>query len=187
MLPLARLPLVALFGIAFACASTSPSGRAGEAPDALPPLAVPVAEPSTAATSGETEEPETAASKAATAQPVEPAPVELSSTTTRKGGYTVAWRPVSGPVPMNEHFEIEVWVHRNTPDPQPLAGARLFVSGWMPDHRHGMLRKPQTEDRGDGSYVVRGMLLHMRGHWQVFFDVVDETGVSERAEFDLHL
>ena len=47
--------------------------------------------------------------------------------------------------------------------------------------------RPQTTDNGDGSYLIEGMLLHMRGFWQVFFDVIEKEGYSERASFDLEL
>ena len=103
--------------------------------------------------------------------------------TTRGGKFTVAWRALGGTVPKNEPFELEVWVYA---DNRPLPGVALVASGWMPDHGHGMVRMPRTEDRGDGSYHVSGMLFHMRGHWKLQFDIVDET-YSERAEFALDI
>jgi len=99
------------------------------------------------------------------------------------GGYRVSWRPTGGQVPRNEHFSIEAWLWRGD---EPLPGAKLRVSAWMPDHGHGMLTDPQTLDRGEGRYEVEGVLLHMRGHWQLFFDVIDD-GHSERVEFELDL
>jgi hypothetical protein len=102
--------------------------------------------------------------------------------------YTIQWRPARGSeVPKNEHFELEVRLYRNVDDDLvPVPGARLAVSGWMPDHGHGMVRQPQATDQGDGSYLVRGMLFHMGGHWQLFFDVI-EDGLSERTDFELDL
>ena len=106
---------------------------------------------------------------------------------TRGGRFTVLWRPLGDAVPKNEHFELEVWLYRSENGGfEPLPGARLAVSGWMPDHGHGMIRKPRASDRGDGSYLVKGMLLQMGGHWQVFFDVLVDNQ-SERAQFDLVL
>ena len=90
---------------------------------------------------------------------------------------------LGGTVPKNEPFEIEVWVYA---DNQPLPGVALVAGGWMPEHGHGMVRLPRTEDRGDGSYLVSGMLFHMRGHWKLQFDIVQET-YSERAEFALDI
>ena len=56
----------------------------------------------------------------------------------------------------------------------------------MPEHGHGMLRMPRVVTREDGSYRVEGMLLHMRGHWQLRFEVM-ESGLSETAECALDL
>jgi len=109
----------------------------------------------------------------------------------RAGTYKVLWMPLGGEsatkVPRNEHFELLVRVYEKKDDDWiPLEGCRLGVSGWMPDHGHGMNVRPQSTEVGDGAYRVRGMLFHMGGHWQLFVDVVDE-GHSERAEFDVLL
>lgn len=56
----------------------------------------------------------------------------------------------------------------------------------MPDHGHGMLRSVRPEARPDGSYHVDNLLLHMRGHWLLIFDVL-EGSLSERAEHSLEL
>jgi hypothetical protein len=101
----------------------------------------------------------------------------------RGGKYTVAWRALGGKVPKNEPFELEVWLYA---DNRPLPGVTLVASGWMPDHGHGMVRVPLVQDEGDGSYRVSGMLFHMRGHWKLNFDVV-ENSYSERAEFALDI
>lgn len=101
----------------------------------------------------------------------------------RAGKYLVCWRSLTGSVPRNEDFELEAWVLR---DGQPAQEAHLTVSAWMPDHGHGMLRQPRAEARADGSFRVEGMLLHMRGHWQLFFEVL-EGHLSETAECALDL
>ncbi len=101
----------------------------------------------------------------------------------RAGKFLVCWRSLTGSVPRNEDFELEAWVLR---DGQPAREAQLTVSAWMPDHGHGMLRQPRAEMRADGSFRVEGMLLHMRGHWQLFFEVL-EGNLSETAECALDL
>lgn len=101
----------------------------------------------------------------------------------RAGQYLVCWRSLTGQVPRNHDFELEVWVLR---DGQPVRDALLGVSAWMPDHAHGMLRQVRPEARGDGSFRVEGMLLHMRGHWQLRFDVLEDA-LSETAECALDL
>lgn len=115
-----------------------------------------------------------------------PSPPTWRSIVSREGTYTVQWRALPEPIPSNEPFELEVKLFRGTSELVPLPGARLYVSGWMPEHGHGMLRGPKATDNGDGSYRVRGMLLHMSGRWQLFFDLVDGAS-SERAQCELEL
>src|SRR5262249_42017610 len=127
--------------------------------------------------------------------PAAPAPIEAASglpdfadpswtrVPSRAGKYLVCWRSTSGSVPRNQDFDLEVWV---LADGAPVTDAVLSVSGWMPDHGHGMLRAPRARAKGDGSFAVEGMLLHMRGHWQLLFEVL-EGSISETAECALDL
>jgi len=113
------------------------------------------------------------------------------SSISRAGTYKILWMPLRGEssieIPRNEHFELLVRVYeKKDSDWVPLEGCRLGVSGWMPDHGHGMNVRPQSTEVGGGAYRVRGMLFHMGGHWQLFVDVIDE-GHSERAEYDVLL
>jgi hypothetical protein len=101
----------------------------------------------------------------------------------RTGRFTLAWRPLAGKVPKNEYFEIEVYLYEGT---TPVPGAEVIASGWMPDHGHGLIVQPRTVDEGGGRYLVSGMLLHMRGSWELFFDVVKD-GLAERAAFALEI
>jgi cytochrome c peroxidase len=104
------------------------------------------------------------------------------------GMFTAAWRPVAGAVPVNELFEIELLLFDGREEGgrlgPPLGGAKVQVSAWMPEHMHGMSRRPQTAESAPGRYLVRGMLLHMEGSWQLFVDVMAGSR-SERAEFAL--
>jgi hypothetical protein len=101
--------------------------------------------------------------------------------TSPSGAFTVAWRPVGAAVPTNELFELEVELFEGRGTDKPLVGAQLRVSAWMPEHMHGMSRRPQAVESEPGRYLVRGMLLHMEGLWQLFFDVT-AGGKSERVE-----
>ena len=129
---------------------------------------------------------------AASAPALEPAPAPAASAATvlpdftgpswnrvpsRAGTYLVCWRSTSGKVPRNEDFELEVWVLR---DGAPV-DVELEVRGWMPDHGHGMLRAARTAKHDGGGFRIEGMLLHMRGTWQLQFDVFEGTQ-SETAE-----
>jgi hypothetical protein len=102
------------------------------------------------------------------------------------GMFTAAWRPVEGAVPVNELFEIEVLLFEGRGCVVPLSGVGVQISAWMPDHMHGMSRRPEATEVAPGRYLVRGVLLHMEGFWQFFVDVIRD-GVSERAEFTLTL
>ena len=62
----------------------------------------------------------------------------------------------------------------------------MLLRGWMPDHRHGFVRTPFIEEDGEGRYSVEGMLLHMRGHWQLVFDVILDE-VRDTVTFDIQL
>jgi hypothetical protein len=110
------------------------------------------------------------------------------------GKFTAAWRPAGDAVPVNELFEIELElfegsgpeVRPGAATARPLAGAKVQASAWMPEHMHGMNRRPETTESAPGHYLVRGMMLHMEGFWQLFFDVMSSAG-SERVEFSITL
>jgi len=97
----------------------------------------------------------------------------------KEGHFVLAWRPVSGDVPRNREFDMEVLVQA---EGELLEGSQVRVRGWMPDHGHGLNRRPPVSETRPGRYLVEGMVLHMRGHWQVFFDVIHE-GVGDTVEF----
>jgi hypothetical protein len=120
----------------------------------------------------------------------------------RAGSYAVCWRPlareargaveseeagardsVPRAVPRNEDFGLEVWVLRGD---APVPGVELAVNAWMPAHGHGMLRRARVVPRADGSFRVDGMLLHMRGLWELRFDVLEGT-LSEAASCEIEL
>ena len=123
------------------------------------------------------------AQTADTAQPASPE-AGWRGAATPDGRTTCSFRVVGGgDPPRNEDFELEVVLER---DGQRLRGAELVVRGFMPDHGHGMVRWPRAIPREDGSFLVEGMLLHMRGHWQLFFDIHEATGTSSVC-FDLEL
>lgn len=101
--------------------------------------------------------------------------------TTRDGRYHVTWQAAAGFVPVNEHFELDVTVARADATRAPVTGATVEVDCQMPDHGHGMLREPRATEVGGGAYRVRGMLLHMGGHWTVALTVL-EGGVASTAD-----
>ena len=159
------------------CAARHETPRSAAMPLERPePIPEPVREPTPAA-----EPPSAPAAENQALDPrVDPA---FHRATSRAGRFTIAWRPLDGTIPKNEYFEIEAYVYEGE---QPVPDAELLVSGWMPEHGHGMVVKPSAVDAGQGRYRVSGMLLHMRGSWQLYFDVVKD-GLSERTDFQLEI
>ncbi len=101
---------------------------------------------------------------------------------------SIAWRPRDRrEIPRNVAFDLEVQVRR---EGLPATIDALQVSGWMPAHNHGLVQLPTVRpaagaashkasgtasghgnDAADGRFVVEGLLLHMRGQWELRFTV----------------
>ncbi|WP_419190971.1 FixH family protein [Saltatorellus ferox] len=105
---------------------------------------------------------------------------------TRDDAFRVTWRPENGRVPINEHFSVDVTLVRNDAERTPVEGASVTISCFMPDHGHGMLREPRSEELGEGKYRVNGFLLHMDGYWTVAVNVLVD-GLAATAEDELRL
>jgi hypothetical protein len=99
------------------------------------------------------------------------------------GETRILWRPEGGLVPRNRHFDLELLLER---DGAPVAAAEVIVRATMPAHGHGMNVEPRALARPDGSYRVRGVLLHMAGSWELSV-FASELGRSHRATFPLEV
>jgi hypothetical protein len=62
----------------------------------------------------------------------------------------------------------------------PRGDVELSVDAAMPEHGHGMNRVPRIE-AGDGHFRAEGLLFHMPGKWELYFDVT-QGAVTERAQ-----
>ena len=51
----------------------------------------------------------------------------------------------------------------------------------MPQHGHGMNVAPTVKRTGDGEFRVDGMLFHMPGYWELYFDLGSADSL-ERAQ-----
>ena len=102
------------------------------------------------------------------------------------GTYRVAWEPIGGVIPDAEPFAIAIEIERV--DGAPLAADTVVLAdAEMPHHGHGMNLIPEVKRAPHaGALVAEGMLLHMSGEWVVAIDV-GEGGVSERAQWILHV
>jgi hypothetical protein len=104
--------------------------------------------------------------------------------TAADGGFTVRWAAIPDPVPTGDPFAIEFELFRDPECATPLADGTLEVDAAMPHHAHGMNLRPKVDPLGPGRYRARGVLFHMPGRWELFFDrTVD--GVTERAQTTL--
>ena len=98
------------------------------------------------------------------------------------GEYVIEYVSRPDPIPLNEPFELQVRVLDAAGS--VAQGVELFADARMPAHRHGMNTAARVERLPDGGFLVRGLLLHMSGHWELYLDV-SRDGATDRAQFDL--
>lgn len=103
--------------------------------------------------------------------------------TSNAGRYTVTFRPSPEPIPMNQLFDLSFSVASKPGSKEP---SKVEVDARMPAHGHGMNRVPKITRLPDGTFKAEGMLFHMPGHWELYFDLT-EGGLTERAQVDIHL
>ncbi|MBJ19116.1 MAG: hypothetical protein CL933_06780 [Deltaproteobacteria bacterium] len=108
--------------------------------------------------------------------------VELLS---NDGSWLVRWRTEPVEIPLNAPFHIELQV-LPADGSHPPAELSLQVDAAMPHHRHGMNRVPRMIDQGGGGFRAEGMLFHMEGRWELYFDVSDGP-LTERAQVEVFL
>ncbi len=97
------------------------------------------------------------------------------------GEYVVFLRTEPSPIPENTEFTAIVWVFERLQTDKPLTDISLDVDAFMPEHGHGMNRVPEITKRDDGGFDVKGLLLHMGGNWELYFDVT-RGAITERAQ-----
>ncbi|GJM23176.1 MAG: hypothetical protein DHS20C15_30910 [Planctomycetota bacterium] len=112
--------------------------------------------------------------------PVEPAPAEetvsWNEATSDVPARKVQWRVIDhDEVPRNEAFSMEVRVLSGE---SPTSLQRLDLKGWMPDHGHGFVQDPSVSTLDIGHYRVDGVLLHMRGTWELRLQLFDANGLD---------
>lgn len=82
--------------------------------------------------------------------------------------YRVSYRTVPEKVVIGQHFTVEFVVCPRAGQPAPES---VRIDATMPEHRHGMNYKPSIKSGAGGRYVAEGMLFHMRGRWELVFEV----------------
>lgn len=85
---------------------------------------------------------------------------------TRSGYYTVSFESELEPIVINR---IHSWIFSvSTPDGAPVSGAKITLTGGMPEHNHGLPTAPKlTAEIGAGRYRVEGLRFHMNGAWLI--------------------
>jgi hypothetical protein len=70
------------------------------------------------------------------------------------------------PVAINK---IHNWVVQiRKPDGEPVADAKVHISGGMPMHGHSLATSPRvTKYLGDGKYLIEGVRFNMPGWWEL--------------------
>ena len=122
------------------------------------------------------------------AEQVAEAPMPAEQVVSGVGNYVVRYE-------FNEHTLDDVPV--NVPsklvvvildaDGNPVSDEHaLIVDAAMPHHRHGLVRYPGVTPVGDARFLVDGVLFHMPGRWELYFDVT-RGGVTERSTVELNL
>ena len=99
------------------------------------------------------------------------------------GSYAVSFESTPRPIPLNQPFDLKFTVKSKTKAASALS---VEVDARMPAHRHGMSRTPKLTSLPDGGYLAQGLMFHMPGRWELYFDIT-EGGRTERAQVDVDL
>ena len=141
------------------------------------------AQPRRAPKAAATEQP--GASAAPAQSPVQPWSA-AQATPSNAGTYIIRVTPAPASIPQGEVFALEVWVFDANNPEQPAADVLLNVDADMPEHGHGLPRRPSLEQRGPGHFIASGLRLHMPGNWEIYFDIA-RGALTERAQIALQL
>jgi len=109
-------------------------------------------------------------------------PPDARQVTSRSGEYTVAYVSDPATIPNNELFSLRVWLIGDDGRPVSPSEYVVHIDADMPHHGHGMVNEPIVRRHDDGGYIVRDMLFHMPGYWELYVDV-EHHGVIERSQF----
>lgn len=115
-----------------------------------------------------------------------PSAVESTQISDADKIFNIVFRPDPFPIEASRSFSLHVAVARRTSGEPIGEHTSLIVDAAMPEHRHGMNTQPRVRGTGPGKFVAEGMLLHMPGRWEIYFDVV-EGAVTRRATHVIEL
>ena len=79
---------------------------------------------------------------------------------------------------VGQHFVVDFAV---CPRDSAAAPQAVRVDANMPEHRHGMNYRAGVAPKAPGLYRAEGLLFHMRGRWELTFDVVTASRTERLA------
>jgi hypothetical protein len=103
-----------------------------------------------------------------------------SQVVSKENSFRLTLQSTPAPLPLNELFEITVKVDASAATDNSSNPVWLRASAEMPAHKHGMNTRVIVEQLGEGHFVLKGLLFHMRGEWLITFDVA-KGRVHEQA------
>jgi hypothetical protein len=83
--------------------------------------------------------------------------------------YVVSYVTAPRDIVPGEHFVVDFAV---CPRDDASVPQSVRVDASMPEHRHGMNYRAVVVPLAPGAYRAEGLLFHMRGRWELTFDVV---------------
>lgn len=122
----------------------------------------------------------------AASQPAPVAPRLAHEARSNGGRYLVRYSTDPSQPPLNDYFTIRAVVCEADHPERPAPGVTLRVDAGMPEHQHGMNTQPIVRPGKDGVFNVEGMLFHMSGRWELYFDIT-AGGLTERAQVPILL
>ena len=111
--------------------------------------------------------------------------VEGEELLSNDGAWRIRWRTEPAEIPLNAPFTIEAQA-LPADGTRPSSDIALAVDAAMPHHRHGMNRLPRMVPLGAGLFRAEGMLFHMEGRWELYFDITDGP-MTERGQAEVFL
>lgn len=92
-----------------------------------------------------------------------------------RGLYRIAVNPSLDPIPINR---IHRWMLEvETAAGAPAQGAKISVTGGMPEHDHGLPTAPRvTREPSEGRYQLEGVRFHMNGYWEMTITISGPAG-----------
>jgi len=98
--------------------------------------------------------------------------------------YRVVITPSCGRIDANSPFDLRVSLRAISDIRDTLIADSISFDAEMPQHYHGMNSEPHITRASDDSWDVNGIVLHMKGSWQLYVDI-SAAGLVERAQYEL--